>query len=302
MHNELNDYFMKPTIMSNGLEVYPIKMQEYEKFKELANAYIVLDIPKRNNRLKQQWQKAKLENLIPKDSKFIPLSVDNLFKLFATMIEKTRATKRFKEEIDRESEENRNRFLNENIEIKSLYESSLVDDEDNIVSLIKMVLHKDVVFDKNSFDIYENGIFKGNINEENFYEFREIVMNSNLLFEPRVAPNLKSQEYIDKEIKKRFGDEETSLESLVAFVSVSLGGADISHYTYYRLRADYSAIKNKLDYIRNAIYQGSGMKLMGGGDISLPNFLSPFNLKHNIYQDLTKQAKVNDLDKQLMSR
>lgn len=293
---------MNPTIMSNKLKVYPIKMQEYEKFRELANIYIVLDIPKRNNRLKQQWQRAKLENLIPKDSKFVPLSVDNLFSLLVVMIEKTRATKRFKEEIDRESEENRTRFLGENTEIKNLYESELVDDEDNIISLIKMVLHKDVVFDKNSFDIYENGVFKGSINEENFYEFREIVMNSNLLFEPRVAPNLKSQEYIDKEIKKRFGDEETSLESLVAFVSVSLGGADISHYTYYRLRADYNAIKNKLDYIRNAIYQGSGMKLSSGSDITLPNFLEPFNLKHNVYENLTKQAQMSDLDKQLMNR
>ena len=40
--SDLKNYFMQPRSMKCGLNVYPIKIIEYEKFKKLAAKYIIL--------------------------------------------------------------------------------------------------------------------------------------------------------------------------------------------------------------------------------------------------------------------
>ena len=66
-------------------------------------------------------------------------------------------------------------------------------------------------------------------------------MEQNLIYEPIVAPNQKSQDIIDKAIMRLANsgsDVETNIESMIILVSRhrDINGLD---YTYYRLRADY---------------------------------------------------------------
>ena len=51
--SDLKNYFMQPRSMKCGLNVYPIKIMEYEKFKKLAAKYIILNIKQLNNHRKQ---------------------------------------------------------------------------------------------------------------------------------------------------------------------------------------------------------------------------------------------------------
>lgn len=78
------------------------------------------------------------------------------------------------------------------------------------------------------------------ITSENYEEIREMIMEQNLIYEPLVAPNKKSQEAIDKAIEKKRNmrsSTETNIESMIVLVSKS---RDVTEdYTYYQLQADY---------------------------------------------------------------
>ena len=86
-----------------------------------------------------------------------------------------------------------------------------------------------------------NGVDTDLITRDNFDEIRELIMEQNLIYEPIVAPNQKSQDIIDKAIMRLANsgsDVETNIESMIILVSRhrDINGLD---YTYYRLRADY---------------------------------------------------------------
>lgn len=86
-----------------------------------------------------------------------------------------------------------------------------------------------------------NGVDTDLITRDNFDEIRELIMEQNLIYEPIVAPNQKSQDIIDKAIMRLANsgsDVETNIESMLVLVSRhrDINGLD---YTYYRLRADY---------------------------------------------------------------
>ena len=78
------------------------------------------------------------------------------------------------------------------------------------------------------------------ITKDNYEEIRERIMEQNLIFEPLVAPNQKSQEAIDKAIERKRNSGsgvETNIESMIVLVSKS---RDVTEdYTYYQLQADY---------------------------------------------------------------
>ncbi len=92
-------------------------------------------------------------------------------------------------------------------------------------------------------------VFKIGDNDEdlitryNYEEIRTVIMEQNLIFEPIVAPNQKSQDAIDKAIerKKNSGSNvETNLESMIILVSKSRPVTE--DYTYYQLQADYEMV------------------------------------------------------------
>lgn len=292
----LNNYFMKPTLMGNGISINPIKILDYNKFKILADKYILLDIKDINNQRRQEK--------LPK------LEEDNLFDYIVKLIESFIESKNIVQEIEKIKDIIKKNGVNPISDDKVAMEIfknegyfislSKEDHKNNIETLIHMSIGDDIKYNYNtkSFDIIRNEKKIGVIDRENFYEYRNIVMEQNLLFTPRIAPNKKSQEIIDKEIKKRFGDDDSSLESIISLVTIECGIKDISNYTYYRIMADYRTIIKKLNYESCVILKANGCKSKSG-EIEIPNLQSSLGMNDNPYSNLLKKARETSLDKAL---
>ena len=81
------------------------------------------------------------------------------------------------------------------------------------------------------------------ITRDNYEEIRAMIMEQNLIFEPIVAPNKKSQDIIDRAIERKRGsgsNVETNIESMIILVSKSRPVTE--DYTYYQLQADYEMV------------------------------------------------------------
>ena len=126
-------------------------------------------------------------------------------------------------------------------------------------------------------------------------------MEQNVLHEPRVGGNLQSQKYIDRELEVLYGDSESSVESMVAFVS-SNNSRDISDYTYYRLRADFVMEMRKLDYTVTNNYNANGCKTKDGSNISVPSITEPLGLDVNPYIKNAKSISENDMNRTTVTR
>ena len=305
--NKLNHYFMKPTYLKD-LAIYPIKFIDYEEFRLLANQYLLLDIPQLNNKRKQER--------LPK------LEQDNLFDYLIALIEESnyRSTEIKKEikKIRSLPKEVIQKQIEENLELQNFVDNlDLLEQvysesaEDQLCKLISMTVKKKVIFINGmykAFAIYETDGTTNQenivhvINKDNFYDYRKIVMEQNCLFTPRISSNKLSQGILDKEIKKLFGDEESSLESMVALVSLEYGGKDISDYTYYRVMADYRMVMKKMGFLASTIYRANGCKSKGDKDIPIPNLSEDLGMLDNPYSKLLRQAKETELDKRLSNR
>ena len=86
MAYDLDNYFMKPKKMSNGMLLYPIKLYDWEEFNRLASKFIILDIKSLNNSNRQQFQKMKKMGQIKKGQKYVNLKQDNLFDYIIDLI------------------------------------------------------------------------------------------------------------------------------------------------------------------------------------------------------------------------
>lgn len=318
MNSELNNYFMKPTYINGIGNIYPISLFEYDEFKTIAYEYLVVSIPKRNNLLRQQWERDKLNGILVGDK---PNKIDKksifefIVSLFSEIDSSTIETikmlkeneikfKEYKKTFGSLPEEHQNLLDNipsiiANLELSNKESLKVFDD---IIKMFEMTLKAKVVFNKISlsFNIYIEDKLVGNINNDNFEAYRKVVMEQNILYEPRIAPNLKSQEALDKEIKRKFGDGDTSTESMIAFVSCK--GLNVENYTYYRLKADFTAKIREIEYMSTHIYRAMGCKNSDGSDVDMPNILEPFNFDDNPFNNLTKKAKYTEFDKQLMSK
>ena len=84
--NDLDNYFMKYTKMSNGLKLYPIQIFDYEYYKKIADKYIVLDINSRNNLIKQQYEELKINNAIDKNTKVELLKYSDLHDMIIDIL------------------------------------------------------------------------------------------------------------------------------------------------------------------------------------------------------------------------
>ena len=305
--NKLNNYFMKPTYLKD-LAIYPIELMEYENFKLLANQYLLLDIPQLNNKRKQErLPKLEQDNLFDYLIDAMEESKDKINEM-NRQIKKVRSLPRevIKEQI-KENPELKG-FVDNLDLLEQLYSKSM---EEQLCELISMTVKKKVTFINGiykAFVIYDidekigEEKIKWVINKDNFYDYRKIVMEQNCLFTPRISSNKRSQEILDREAKKIFGDEESSLESIVAFVSLEYAGKDISEYTYYRVMADYKMAIKKLGYFASTIYRANGCKAKGDKEIEIPNLSEDLGMLDNPFNKLLRQAKETELDKKLSNR
>ena len=312
----LNNYFMLPTETSFGLKLYPVKLFEWERFNYLANKFIVMDIKTIDNSLHQQFQKDKLMGTIPRKQKYKKLQFDNLLDYILDLIYtnsvqidqilsiklsiKDLSDNDFNSLLDVYKNDEQGKQLikfSKDVNIKDL-----VNLKNEFSELIKIVTHcKKVIIKKNQINIVFEDNNKIILDKDNFYEFREIVMEQNLLYEPLIVRNLDAQEMIDIDLKRKYGDEEMDLESLVAFVSTHTN-KDIKDYTYYRLKADFTSLMMENNYNLTAIYRANGCTTKNGGNLPMPNILAPLSINKNPYDGLFKESKENSLDKRLTGK
>lgn len=312
----LNNYFMLPTTTSFGLKLYPVKLFKWERFNYLANKFIVMDIKTIDNSLHQQFQKDKLMGLIPRKQKYKKIQFDNLLDYILDLIYtnsvqidqilsiklsiKDLSDNDFNSLLDVYKNDEQGKQLikfSKDVNIKDL-----VNLKNEFSELIKIVTHcKKVIIKKNQINILFEDNNKIILDKDNFYEFREIVMEQNLLYEPLIVRNLDAQEMIDIDLKRKYGDEEMDLESLVAFVSTHIN-KDIKDYTYYRLKADFTSLMMENNYNLTAIYRANGCTTKNGGNLPMPNILAPLSINKNPYDGLFKESKENSLDKRLTGK
>lgn len=310
-NSPLDNYFMKPYYLNRLGLVYPISLYEYDDFSPLASEFILLDMPKRNNLAKQQFEKAKIEGIIDYSIKFEPLEQTHLFDWITSSIEHNKE----QEEVYKEIKEKTNGLPQEQIEevikenencreliVRALnYNGKSI--KDYICELISKTVKCEVVYEyvTKCFCVIKDNKITGVLDRDNFYEYRKVVMEQNVLHEPRVGGNVQSQEYIDRELKVLYGDNESSVESMVAFVSSS-NSRDISDYTYYRLKADFIMEMRKLDYSVTNNYNANGCKTKDGSSISVPSITEPLGLDVNPYTKNAKSISEKDMNRTTLTR
>ena len=134
------------------------------------------------------------------------------------------------------------------------------------------------------------------INKHNYPQIREMIMEQNLIFEPIVAADKKSQQAIDKAIerKKSIGSTtETNIESMI--VLVSKGRKIDEDYTFYQLQADYE-MELRLEQSRAIpVYRAVG------ADIE-PIVLAEVLSMHEDPYSFEKMFKKNDRKKDDLSK
>ena len=134
------------------------------------------------------------------------------------------------------------------------------------------------------------------ITRDNYEEIRTMIMEQNLIFEPIVAADKKSQQAIDKAIerKKSIGSTtETNIESMI--VLVSKGRKIDEDYTFYQLQADYE-MELRLEQSRAIpVYRAVG------ADIE-PIVLAEVLSMHEDPYSFEKMFKKNDRKKDDLSK
>ena len=292
---DLRNYLMKPIQMKNKLDIYPVKILEYERFSILATKYLIMDIPQLNNKRRQEGA-----TLLEFETLFDYIkSLINIDRSSCEVVEQINKINKLpykeKKELINSSEEVKNMILN-----KKMYKDlSLQHFESEIIEMIEIVLAKKVLYNNkmNCFDVYdENNELISYIDIYNFNEFRKIVMEQNLLFEPLIAPNKKAQKYIDASLRNDSG-QESDIEAIVAFVSTNSFTGDISNYTYYRLMAEFRSLIKQMNRSDVVSYSAAGATKKNGSPLDIPNIVSKLEVNKNPYDDVFKEVNKNEKDK-----
>ena len=297
------NYFMKPYIMENVGEIYPIKYKDYYKFMDLAENTLLYSINSINNLNRIQFETLKYEGKIDRFEKFKDIEFDNLFDYIINLsFQYDEIANKIKEDIqiayskvNKENGYYMDKDIKKNIDLIEYCENNIP--KNKIKELLEMLLKKKVEITKENIFIYEEKDIVGNINKNNFDKFRDIVMKNNLLYEPLVGYDLNSNEIIKKAIKsKSEKGKKSSLESIIGIVSINrnLSDKEIQEYTIYRLYADFELISRQ-HY--NQLYF---MLKTAGSSVGLIELSEEINIYKNPYKDLLSKHKgYNELDSML---
>lgn len=301
MIDSLNNYFMKPTKLSNGLNVYPVKLMQYERFKELAMTYLVIDIKEKNNLLKQQWEKNRKRGII---KELETIKEDNLFDWLVNLInsskEGLKEINQKKEILSQISEEDLKELIKDSPELEQLVEiinQEVINIESEMLELLEILLHNKVVFDGTSFFVLSEGEVVGELNREVFYEFRNIVMTSNLLHTPKIVSDLYSQKVIDRAIQsmsKNGINEDLASVCSVIKSEYKVTDEELMNYTYFRLRYDFEIANRK--HLNMFIYM---LRSQGCGEAEIKYLCETVDLYKDPYEGLFVEAQENELDKRM---
>jgi hypothetical protein len=218
----LKDYFGQPDYIEGIGEIYPIKVLEYQEFQQLAQRYITIDKKALEIELGEKFKESTLMLVLSQIKAYEIANDDNRLALVSSS-----ELEQFK--ILREAE----------------YKLNIEDFE----KVLKMILHKDVFYDEDGvrFKIQDEDVLsEKEINQENFDEFKKVVMRQNLLFTPLYYedPILQSILMSLRENKAQESNSQFDLETICQVVSneKKIPQYELQNFTYYMLIADYTRL------------------------------------------------------------
>lgn len=297
----LENYFMKP-IHLNKIPLYPVKMFLYDEFSTLINGTILLSIPNLNKRLRQGFQLMQKERKIPKNEEFVEIKQETLFEFIKDECNQYYKDVMFLDKIvNLDDCEEKDKFLENPLiqhKMKMFKEGRLDGFLKSMTSLIEIIVNEQEysyykqnglnVINKVNFDgdrfIIENGNdILGYIDDSNFELFRETIMKQNMLHEPMVGYDYRSQQRLDRALAKKNGKSNYSKVSVISTVKgfYNITDEELINYTQYRLMYDYHIACRRQDQLMKAMFMCAG-----SNDNNIPSLSDDVVLFVNPYEGL----------------
>ena len=267
------NYFMKPQNLIGIGEVYPVKLYLYNEFKELSAKYMLAG---------RKW----LTNICkyPKDEYILDFFVKNalMFESFKMGI----IADEIKDQVNLIDELDMIRY--DIKEMCRLFEITLnAEVEFELLDITNEVIDY-------RFRIKETDNF---ITKFNYEQYRELVMEQNILFEPLTSPNERGNEVIQNAIRVLSQNGVSmDLMSVCSAVSTYKGVSDeeLQEYTYYRLMYDFETINRINNNLIYAMFMAQGSK-----EAKLTYLGENVDLNKNPYDGLLRRNGDNQLTKRL---
>lgn len=167
-------------------------------------------------------------------------------------------------------------------------------------NLFSMILKKDT-FVAVSDEFYGFIIDEDHsINEYNYDLVRQIVMNQNIVYEPKVYKNPLVQQWAEKALEAKAKNSiKMTIEDMITTVHVFTGieYEKLADYTYYQLQASFNRIKKFKNYDSSI-----AMKCAGAEKVDIEHFAEELELYKNPYDDLfVGKGKLEKLNNALKS-
>lgn len=291
--SELDDYFMKPYDLQGVGLIYPVKLYNYQRFKYLANKYLVQG----NETLFNLYK-------IPKDTNLLDYFVRKGYESYELNDRLDKELRRIEDNNLKPTNEDEKKY------IKSLYamKDNYTNNKDKMYlieelkELFSIVFQSDIKFnyinkDNYNFEIISNHNY---INRDNFYDIREIVMWENLLIEFPTSPNPYINDMIENAFRlheKEHSSKGSNMCSIISVVSIKrkISDNEIYEYTYYRLMYDYSIIMKE-----HGNFLMFMLRSQGCNDAEINDLGEKVDLKPN-YDDILLGSSngMTNLDKKL---
>lgn len=160
----------------------------------------------------------------------------------------------------------------------------------NMCDIFSIVLRKNILYKiiDDSFLFFYSEESNGIIDRNNYDEIRKVIMEQNLLFEPKVYKSAITQQWAEKVLKARAKNSvNITTEDMITTVAVLSGKHywDLENYSYYQLKAEFDRISKIKDYDTTAIMLGNPYAT----DIKLGHYAENMNMFKNPYDDVFKE-------------
>lgn len=172
----------------------------------------------------------------------------------------------------------------------------------NLENIFKIVLRTEnvaFVFDeyRYAFVINQESI----IHSKNYDEVRKIIMEQNLLFEPKVYKSKMMQEWAEKALEaRRKNAPNITLEEKISTIAAFNGKHywDLEEYTIYQIESEFARICAFKNYDTSSHL--FARDYVNPADIKLDHFAEKIDLFKNPYDDLFKtKDKLQNINKAL---
>lgn len=266
----INDYLGNKEYIEGIGDIYPISVVDYNRFKYLAEKYLIPDKHTIEESMGQSINGSLLDIVMDRIKVYQIAENEDLLKMC----------------VDPSEWNIYKQIANQSIENKMLI--------DEFKEMLEMTLKCKVVIDDEDYKIkIEKDILDDDeINSNNFEEYRKVVMRQNLLFAPLYYDDFVLQSMLEQLRKQRRNSKEESadLEAILQIISIKKGinPKDFNDYTYYQVMAEFSRLQLLENYDWVKLVQTSGF---GSKDVKIPKYDKKIDLnKHPEEIDFNKSA------------